>query len=327
VLAVGSQTNDYGAVGAAEYCLYLDSKEAAEKFQKLFFNTFLQASQHQSTDGADVCSDDEGKIFEIAIVGGGATGVELAAELKHAADGLGHYGLGGIKRSNLRITIIEASDRLLPQLSVKASAIIYRQLEEIGVDVRLNEYVVKVDELGLTTKSGDYITASLKVWSAGIKAPKFLSEMQGLPYNRLGQLKVNPQLQTLDPAIFAFGDCAACPQSEEDETVLVPPRAAAANQQATLLAKSFVRIVKQKTPLTFRYDEKGSLISLSKKGSVADIVGTCNKGLTFEGRIARWFYVTLYRMHQIVLHGYLYTFRLILKDTLVRSTSPNLKLH
>lgn len=313
VIAVGSQTNDFGTKGAAEHCIFLDKREAAETFHQDFLNQFLRASRKPDAK----CS--------VAIVGAGATGVELAAELMHSAEQLNQYGFKGIKPKDLSITLIEAADRVLPALSEKASAAILRQLKKRNIDVLTKEMVTEVTADNLQMKSGRKITASLKVWSAGIKAPAFLKDLD-LETNRIHQIKVKPTLQsTVDEEIFAFGDCAECPRPDND--LPVPPRAQSANQQAKLLADNIYKHL-QKQPLKdFVYRDKGSLISLSKASGVGDLMGNLSKDFTFEGKVARLLYTSLYRLHQVVLHGYLITGLLILRDRLNKTTGPKLKLH
>ncbi|MBA55307.1 MAG: FAD-dependent oxidoreductase [Pseudomonadales bacterium] len=317
VISIGSNTNDFGTKGASEHCIFLDKRAAAEAFHRKFLNEYLKASQDPS---------DESKHCNIAIVGAGATGVELAAELNHSAHELVDYGFDQIKPENLTITIIEAADRVLPVLSEKASAAILRQLKELNIQVLTNEMVTEITADGLHTKSGKFVPAFLKVWSAGIKAPEFLNGIAGLESNRINQLVVTNTLQTTrDENIFSFGDCAQCPRQDTDTPV--PPRAASAHQQAKLLAKSLHRRLEGKDPLPFVYQDKGSLISLSKKGSVGNIMGNLSKDFTFEGKVARFMYITLYRMHQFTLHGVFRTLLLILRDRINRRASPTLKLH
>ena len=109
--------------------------------------------------------------------------------------------------------------------------------------------------------------------------------------------------------------------------MFVPPRAQSASQQATLLAQNLKRSITSKELLDFKYKDKGSLISLSKHSSVGQIMGNLSKDFTFEGKVARWLYISRYRMHQLVLHGYLHTALLVVRNRLNRRTGPKLKLH
>ncbi|SDT89659.1 NAD(P)/FAD-dependent oxidoreductase [Geopseudomonas guangdongensis] len=317
VLAVGSTTNDFGTPGAAEHCIFLDTRQQAERFHQLLLNQYLRAHanpEHSATEQINV-----------AIIGAGATGVELAAELHHAARLLAAYGLDGIRPENLRLTLVEAGPRVLPALPERISVPVHETLEKLGVTVLTGSPVSEVAEEGLCTADGQLIPASLKVWAAGIRAPRFLNEIDGLESNRINQLVVLPTLQTTrDEHIFAFGDCAACPQPDGKN---VPPRAQAAHQQASLLAKSLKRRLEGKPLLEYRYRDYGSLISLSSFSAVGNLMGNLTGDVMLEGRLARWFYVSLYRLHQMALYGKFRTLLLMLSDRLGRSTEPRLKLH
>ncbi|MCY4046032.1 MAG: NAD(P)/FAD-dependent oxidoreductase [Cellvibrionales bacterium] len=314
VISVGSQTNDFGTKGAAEHCIFLDKRNAAEAFHRQFLNVYLKASQKENTQ------------FNIAIVGAGATGVELAAELNHAAHQLVHYGFDGIKPENVSITIIEAANRVMPALSEKASKAIRRQLENLHIQVLTQEMVTEVTDEALYTASGKVIEASLKVWSAGVKAPDFLNGIGGLSCTRSNQIIVSPELQSQDdPSIFAFGDCASCVLEGQERPL--PPRAQVASQQASYLAKSFKARLANKPISAFVYKDKGSLVSLSKQGTVGNLMGNLSKDFTFEGKLARFIYISLYRLHQKTLHGYFTTSLLILKDLISRKTGAKIKVH
>ncbi|MCG4452041.1 NAD(P)/FAD-dependent oxidoreductase [Pseudomonas sp. MMS21-TM103] len=320
VIAVGSTTNDFGTAGAAEHCLFLDTREQAERFHSQLLSHYLRAHASQS---------DTTEQINVAIVGAGATGVELAAELHHAAHQLAAYGLDSIHPENMRITLIEAGPRVLPALPERIGKPVHKTLENLGVTVMTNASVSQVTRDALHTAQGDTIPASLKVWAAGIRAPAFLKDLDGLESNRINQLQVRPTLQTTrDDNIFAFGDCAACPQPGS-EGRNVPPRAQAAHQQASLLAKSLkLRVDGQGQTLPeYRYRDYGSLISLSTFSAIGNLMGNLTGSVMLEGWLARVFYVSLYRMHQMALYGPLRTMLLMLSDRIGRSTEPRLKLH
>ena len=318
VIAVGSTTNDFGTAGAAEHCLFLDTRAQAERFHNQLLNHYLRAHASQS---------ETTELINIAIVGAGATGVELAAELHHAARELAAYGLDRISPENMRITLIEAGPRVLPALPERISQPVHKTLEKLGVTVLTGAAVSLVTDDALHTAQGQIIPASLKVWAAGIRAPAFLKDLDGLETNRINQLQVRPTLQTTrDDNIFAFGDCAACPQPGK-EGQNVPPRAQAAHQQASLLAKSLRLRIDGKAMSEYRYRDYGSLISLSTFSAVGNLMGNLTGSVMLEGWLARMFYVSLYRMHQIALYGITRTLLMMLGDRIGRSTEPRLKLH
>jgi NADH dehydrogenase len=318
VIAVGSTTNDFGTPGAAEHCLFLDTREQAERFHHQLLSHYLRAHASQ---------DSNTEIINVAIVGAGATGVELAAELHHAAHELAAYGLNSIRPENMRITVIEAGPRVLPALPERIGKPVHKTLEKLGVTVLTGAAVSQVTRDALHTADGQEIPASLKVWAAGIRAPSFLKDLDGLESNRINQLQVKPSLQTTrDDNIFAFGDCAACPQPGSDGKN-VPPRAQAAHQQASLLAKSLKLRIEGKALPEYRYRDYGSLISLSTFSAVGNLMGNLTGSVMLEGWLARMFYVSLYRMHQIALYGTVRTLLMMLGDRIGRSTEPRLKLH
>ncbi len=317
VIAVGSLTNDFGTQGAAEHCIFLDSPQHALNFHRRLLGEYLSAHAQGDTENT----------VSIAIVGAGATGVELAAELRRAAQELSAYGLGNIKPENMSINLIEAGPRVLPALSEKIAGEVHQQLLKLGVQVKLSAAVEEVTAEGMHIKGGGFIPASLKVWAAGVRGPKFLTELDGLESNRINQLVVRTTLQTtLDESIFALGDCAACPLSEGSDKN-VPPRAQSAHQQANFLNKSLALRLQGKALPSYKYKDYGSLVSLSNFSAVGNIMGGFMRTVNVEGWMARMFYISLYRMHQVVLYGVFRTGLIMLSDRIGQRTHPRMKLH
>jgi NADH dehydrogenase len=215
----------------------------------------------------------------------------------------------------------------LASLPEKMSQIIQKTLEKMGVEIYTNQRVAEVNGKELVTESGLVIPADLKIWAAGIKAASVLKQLDGLEVNHLNQLLITSTLQTtLDKDIFAFGDCAACPQSKDNKQ-LVPPRAQAAHQQAMLLSRSIKRRLKGKSLLLFHYRDYGSLITLSKRNTVGNLMGALRKSLFIEGKLARLTYLAIYKKHQIALHGFWHVFLMTLAELIQRRVKPKLKLH
>jgi NADH:ubiquinone reductase (H+-translocating) len=319
VLAVGSTSNDYGIPGVREHCMFLDNREQAERFQRHLFHRSLRAQvQTEPLSEGDLC---------VAIIGAGATGVELAAELHHAAERLAVYGLDRISpERGLRLVLIEAAEQVLPALPLRLARATERELLRIGVTLHKGKRVSRVTEQGVYTQDGLFVASRIKVWAAGIQAPEFLRDLDGLETNRLHQLVVHRTLQsTRDGNIFALGDCSSCPQGEGRPPV--PPRAQAAHQQATLLAGNLARRLEGKPPLTYVYRDYGSLISLSRYTTVGNLMGNLTGDVMIEGRFARMVYRSLHRMHQVALHGGFHTMLIVLADFVTRSGRSRLKLH
>ncbi|WHI51768.1 NAD(P)/FAD-dependent oxidoreductase [Microbulbifer sp. MLAF003] len=312
VLCIGSQSNDFSTPGVREHCVFLDSSEQAQKFHQQLLNHFLRLETHVEEK------------LQIAIVGGGATGVELSAELVDASKLMGNYGR--IRSNAIEITVIEAGPHLLPALPARLGNNAERELAKMGVRVLTGCNIASASATDLTTHDGEKIPATIRVWAAGVKAPEFLTHLDGLATNRLNQIEVTTTLQTQsDPKIFAMGDCASCIDGDEQR---VPPRAQAAQQMATLTADNLVALIEDKPLKHFYYRDRGSLVSLSKYTAIGNLMGALVKGsLTVEGRIAGFAYRSLYRMHLAAIHGWPKAMLLYLVGQANRAVSPRLKLH
>jgi NADH dehydrogenase len=320
VLAVGSVSNDFGTKGVAQNCIFLDSRLQADRFRSKLLDHCLRVSRTLSQN------PDADAVVRVDIVGGGATGVELAAELYNSAVELRHYGLEVFDESRLKVTLIEAGPRILPALPEKLAEAAHKELEVLGVRVITGEQVVEATSEGMITKSGEMIKADLRIWAAGVKGPDMLANL-GLEVTRSNQLVVKPTLQTTrDDRIFAIGDCAWF--VAKGETRPVPPRAQSAHQMAAVAFHNITAMIKGKPLKDFVYHDHGSLVSLSHFSTVGSLMGNLIGGrMAIEGRLARFVYVSLYRMHLIAIHGWLKGLALILVGHVNHIIRPRLKLH
>jgi NADH dehydrogenase len=322
VLAVGAVANDFGVEGVREHCMFLDDRSQADRFRQRLLDHCLRVSRGQVADPAADLR------VEIAIVGGGATGVELAAELYNAAAALRHYGLETFDESRLRVTLIEAGPRLLPALPEEIAEAAHEELEKLGVRVLTGTNVVKATREGVETSGGERIAANLRVWAAGVRGAEFLRDIAGLETSRSCQLVVRPTLQTTrDERIYAMGDCAwLVPPGEQRP---IPPRAQAAHQMAATVFANLRRTIEGRGGLEdFVYRDKGSLVSLSRFSTVGSLMGNLVGGrMAVEGRIARFVYMSLYRIHLIGIHGWLKGLALIAIGHVNQVVRPRLKLH
>ena len=311
VIAIGSRGNDFNTPGVRDHCMFLDSRQQADRFHERFLALCLRAN-HLAEQ------------MSIAIVGGGATGVELAAEIHHAVALLKLYGHEQLDRSRLKVDVIEAGPSLLPALKPELAATVKKELEKMGVTVHLDTRVESADDKGFVTADEQRIDADILVWAAGIKAPEMLADL-GLSHNRINQINVAPTLLSDDPSVFVIGDCCAC---EMGENKFIPPRAQSAQQMAKHTAKNLCRLIDGKPLLDFRYRDHGSLVSLSNYTAVGSLMGNLRSGSVFvEGWLARMMYISLYRMHQVALYGWLRTGMLLLAGRFNRLWRPRLKLH
>jgi len=397
ILCLGSVSNDFGVPGASTHPISLDTLNDAERFHRRLLALCVRADGRAAGGG-------KAKV-DIVIIGAGATGVELAAEIRQTTRAHAAYGLDYIDPArDICVTVLEAYSRILPPLSDHVASAAAELLQKLDVVVHTGQRVTEIDADGVHTASGAFYPADLVVWAAGIMAPAIQRELDGLETNRANQLVVGPTLQTTrDPDIFAFGDCAAAPWLGHKEerspggpprgtaapppgaasgasvgvgspdgpprgpaapppgaasgasvgvgspdgpprgtaapppgaasgasvgVVTLPPRAQVAHQQATLLAKSVKARLAGKPLPTFRFHDFGSLVSLGELSAVGTLMGRLIGGsLLIQGLIARLMYTSLYKMHQVSIHGLVR----VAFDTVGRMmrgrVEPRIKLH
>jgi NADH dehydrogenase len=320
VMAIGGISNDFGVPGVREHAMFLEDRPQADRFRQKLLNACLRTNHAHQTGNAEAR-------VRVSIVGGGATGVELAAELYNAAKALRHYGLEVFDESKLEVSLIEAGPRILPALDENLAATAKYELEKLGVRVLDNTQVVRLAEHAVHTGSGAVIDADLIVWAAGVKGADEIRTMGDLELTRGNQIVVRPTLQsTNDDRIYALGDCASCMLPDRDRPI--PPRAQSAHQMASLIFTNLVRAQVGQPLRNFVYQDHGSLVSLSRFSTVGSLMGNLVGGrMRVDGWIARTVYMSLYRMHLIAIHGWWRGFALIMIGHVNQIVRPKLKLH
>ena len=324
VLALGSHSNDFGTPGVSEHALKLESKADARRFNERMVNACIRAHAQ-----AEPLRPEQ---LHVAIIGAGATGVELAAELHRTTREVVAYGLDRVDaEKDIQVCLIEAADRVLPALPPRMSQATEVLLRKLGVVVHTAARVAEVQSDGVRLADGCVLPAELVVWAAGVKAADFLKDIAGLESNRSNQLVVRPTLQsTRDENVFVIGDCAACawPEANGGKGGFVPPRAQAAHQQASHVAAQIQRRMAGKPLKPYRYRDFGSLVSLGEFSTVGNMMGGLIGGsLMIEGAFARLMYVSLYKMHELALHGFFKVALDTLARLITRRTEPHVKLH
>ncbi|ADD79483.1 NAD(P)/FAD-dependent oxidoreductase [Candidatus Riesia pediculicola] len=296
VISLGSISNDFNIEGVKEHCTFLDNFEQANLFREKIIDIFFRKL---------MVKGNESKI-KVAIVGGGATGVELCAELFNMLNYLNEYKFEGFNKYQLKVYLLEAEKRILPSLSERVSQIVKKELEKVGTLILTNTKVKKVFQYGLQTDSSK-IYSDLIVWVAGVKVQNFIKDIDNIKTNSINQIIVRPTLQTtLNDQIFAIGDCAFL---QEESGRIVPPRAQAASQMADLCYQNILLMLKKKTLRSYSYKDRGFLISLSKLNTVGNIfINPIKRPIQIHGSLARIIYLSLYRNYQISIHGFLKTF-------------------
>ena len=316
VIAIGSIANDFNIDGVRDNCVFLDSTEQAMEIRTILLNKLMRYASHHQLD----------EKIKIAVVGAGATGVEMSAEMHHAVDQLRGFGYK-IDSTLLEITLIEADKRILPKVEkAEISESVAKELTAIGVKVMTDTRINQVTSEGLHTSEDEFIPSDMVIWSTGVKAPDFLKEIGGLESNHINQVMVQQNMQTTrDPAIFAIGDCAACPQEDGS---WVPPRGQSARQMALMTADNIMLLLNGKAASNnYVYKDLGALVNLSKFHTVGNLMSFIGGGVMVEGKIARFVYTSLYRRHLIELHGPVKGTLLMFAKGISRIIHPHLKLH
>jgi len=319
VIAIGSVSNDFGTPGVREHAIMLDTKEQAERFNRRLLNACVRA---QAQEGPVRPGQ-----LHVTIIGAGATGTELSAELHRTARGIAAFGLEKIDpEKDIKITLIEAAPRIVPALPERISEATTDILTKLNVDIRTNARVTRVREDGVELQSGDFIPSELVVWAASVKGPAILKELDGLEVSRYDTLVVKPTLQTTrDDNIFAIGDC--CYLVPEGAEHPIPPRAQAAHQMASHVVRQIRRRMAGEPLEAFKYRDFGSLVSLGEYSTVGSLMGfVTGRKMIIEGLFAKMMYRSLYKMHQWALYGFWKTF-LDTLSRLLRRTEPHVKLH
>ena len=320
IVAIGSQTNDFGIRGVAEHAIPLETPAQAERFNRRVINACLRAQTQKGPIRPGQ--------LHVAIVGAGATGTELAAELHQTIREVVGFGLDRIDpERDIRIALVEAADRILPGLPERISQAARSALDGKGVDVLTGARVTEVTAEGLHLADGTFIASELVVWAAGVKAPEVLRHLDGLEVNRINQLVVGPTLQTTrDPDIFAIGDCAACPRP--GSSTPVPPRAQAAHQQAAHMLRQIDYRFRGEPLVDYLYRDFGSLVALGKWTTVGNLMGCLlGRNMFVEGLFARVMYRSLHLLHDRALGGMPQAVLHLIARALARRTGPRVKLH
>lgn len=322
VLSIGSQCNDFNTPGAAENCIFLDSRAAADTFHARLLDIYVsaQAQNIKLHHGARLNEPISLKSRVVA-VGGGLTGVELLSELAHVMKTIKKYNLQ--TPANFGMTLIESGPRILPALDPDLSREVHEKLNDLGIEILSSTKVLRVEPGQMICQRGDeelVVPFTLSAWCAGIKVDE-ATQFTGLDVNHINQIKVKSSLQsTKYPNIFALGDAATF--TPAGETRPLPASAQVAHQQASFLAKALPRFIQDNSSDLgeFKYQHSGTLVSIGKKAV----------GVVFDREVhsfvAGIMYYSMYRFHQIELHG-VRAWLWIWKDIISYFSKPHIKLH
>jgi NADH dehydrogenase len=312
ILAFGSQVNDFGVPGVVEHCHMLDSGEEALTFQRRVLEQAIRVS------------DGTLDRLRVGIVGAGATGVELAAELHHAIAAMHRFG-GLMPVGNLEITVVDMAARLIPNCDPATSEFAARMLKRLGISVRLNASVREATADGLVLKDGDIVPCELKVWASGVIGRPVATHLAGLKLDRSRRIVCDDHLRCEGVNdVYALGDCASVRDPKTQRPL--PATAQVAHQQASYLVR-LLAPGSRRDPGPFAYKSRGTLVSFGKEPAAGEIPIASRSQVTFNGRVPKLLYMSLQLMHRAKLIGWTRALTLLVADRLRRVMAPPVKLH
>jgi len=272
IVATGSTHSYFGNDKWAQFAPGLKTLGDAFEIRRRILMSFERAEREFDEDARSAW-------LTFIVVGGGATGVEMAGTMTE----IGRYTLNGeyrrIDSRKARVVLIEGSDRVLPPYSPDLSEKARAQLEQLGVEVRTGCKVIGIDENGVTyTGPGgeERLAAKTIIWSAGVAASP-IGKSLGVQVDRAGRVPVGPDLTIAGhPEVYVVGDLAAATSDGKP----VPGVSPAAKQMGRTAARNILLRLQDKPPETFRYKDYGSLATIGRKSAVAQVGNIKFSGLS-----------------------------------------------
>ena len=273
ITALGSTTNYFATPGADENAFTLKSVDDAERLMHHLVEMF---------EIAQVKSEEEKKrMLRFVVIGGGPTGIETAAEMHD----LIKENMAGIYRKNkkdIEIIVVNSSDQLLKGLSKKLDKVASKRLEKLGIKVMRNSRVTKVEPNGVEINGKDFIETYTKLWTAGVM-PNVVDIHPEIERDKM-KIVVDNKLRIKDhPFAFAIGDNAVV------KDTWYPATAQVALQQAKHSAESIYNMINGKEAKEFKYNHRGSLMSLGPHYAAAHIGDN-----VYSGKWVWFFWRTVY---------------------------------
>lgn len=259
VLAFGATSNYFGVPGASDYTHAIYTLDDALEVRNLIFQRFEKAAAH----GGPLST------LTFAVVGGGATGVEMAGAVAELCEKALHTDYTTIKASEVRVLLIEQRPRILEAFDEELSEYAISELKKRGVEVMLENVVEEITPSTIRLQNGKSIDYGLVVWAAGVKVADFASNL-GLPQTRGARIKVNEDLRVEgEESIFAIGDLSAA----LSQGSVVPQLAQPALQQGKHAADQIRNLTTGKPTVAFRYRDRGTMATIGRHAAVAQLRG------------------------------------------------------
>jgi NADH:ubiquinone reductase (H+-translocating) len=255
ILATGVSANYFGVKGAEENTFGLYTRSDAIVLRDHIMNGFEWLS-----------ADPDGRReFAVTVVGGGATGVELAGTLAELRNNVLRATFPDVDPARLHIRLVETAPELLMPFNHKLREYTRRQLVKRGVDIRVNTTIREVTNDQVLLADGTWHRSDLTVWTGGVAAPEGVASL-GLPQGHAGRLLIRPDLRVAGTdRIFATGDVALDQQNPS------PQLAQPAIQQGKHAAEQIIHLVRGEPTEPFRYHDKGTMATIGRRSAVVQL--------------------------------------------------------
>ena len=289
VIAVGSVTNYYNVPGAQEHARPFKTIVDAMYVRARVVELFEMAEQAET-------AEQRRKLLSFVIVGGGVTGVEVAAEMIDMAHDTLAPKYPSVRPGDVSVTIIEGGDRIIPAARPEHSAYVHRFLERRGVRLLLGRAATSVEPKRIHLNDGSTIDAFTIIWTAGVRPPDVVAQLPVL-HIKDGRVRVDEFLRSLDPTekpiedVFVGGDCAA---SLRPDGAYQPALSQTGVAMGTYIGGLLVARAKGRSAKPFRFNSVGYIISLGKHSSVLELFG-----VPLSGKIAWLLWAAAYLVKMV----------------------------
>jgi NADH dehydrogenase len=280
IVASGSRHSYFGHPEWEKVAPGLKSIDDAIVIRQRFLLAFERAERSTSTE-------ERNRLLTFVIIGGGPTGAELAGMLPLIARRALPPEFRAIDPSRARVILLEGGPRVLPTFSENLSVHAKRELEELGVEVRTNSVVTRL-ERGAVWVGDERIETETIFWAAGNESSS-LGRFLGAPLDRAGRVRVSPDLSVPGhPEVFVVGDLAEM----STDGKRVPGVAPAAMQSGPRAARNIIRLIEGRTTKPFRYRNKGDLATIGRHRAIAQF-----PSLEAWGKPAWWLWLFIHIMY------------------------------
>jgi NADH dehydrogenase len=278
VLALGAEPAYFGIPGVEEHCISIRGLGAGEDI----VNRVIERYEETTLAHGEV--PDSRLTF--VVIGGGATGVEVASELHSLVHDLLVPDYPNISPHRVKIILVDANEEILKELDPALRRVARKKLADLSIQVINNVRAKEVTADKVVLNSGHEIEAENVIWTAGARASVKLDELP-FPHDERKGLEVDSCMRVVGHEnVWGIGDCAA---NVDEDGAPVPPNAQAAVQEGEAVARNILAVIDGEEPKPFRYRALGQLVEMGSEFAVNEVLG-----IKFSGFAAALFWRATY---------------------------------